>query len=197
MNLDPQMIGDEPISLDETIIFDRLLDKLLFDYDFDKGASVLNIGCGKMFEIESLKSRYGVIVGVDSGNEVKEYYQENKPDGFKFIPGDIRELDELVQTPFDIVILRHPDFIYEKKNGVYTRKIRQQTGQVLLATNYNQYEFDLTKKALKRGGFKVVNEGRNELALVISPSANIGVDLYYIVVEPGKKLRQIAGYLMF
>ncbi len=155
----------------------------LIGYSAPERPRIVDVGCGTCYEARVLSDFFGaVIVGIDEIEEdiklSQALYRIEGETRHTFIHGDARNLRQLVEGEFDVVVSRHPNVaqfpdvwqaIFEETYGVLRSE------GLLLATSYRDAEHALLEEVVQRAGYRIVLSTANEYP-IRTPRKETSVD---------------------
>lgn len=103
-------------NVDDTLRRDILLSELP-KKEFE---NVLDIGCGQGFITKQIKAEN--VIGVDVSTSAIEYAKQDCPNHVTFMQGSIFEIDKLLDTKFDLIIITgvlYQQYIGDASNLIY------------------------------------------------------------------------------
>jgi len=149
---------------------------------------ILDVGCGFCLEADVLTSFFGEyfqlsdsqisFIGLDSNKEKinrdKEVYQS---DGYRFVCGDARKLDDVVEGKFDVVVIRHPNIFGNEKSWkkIFKKSYKvMDPGGLLVSTCLSPMEWERVETCTTQAGYKIQVNEENVHGVYFSESKFLG-----------------------
>lgn len=166
------------------------------NYSIPQQPRILNLGCGRCYETlvlneyfsgksEGFDSENTFLVGIDINvKEIERAKQEytradfsekvikfvEKPN-YRFVHGDARNLRELVDGEFDVVVTRHPNVaeIPDTWHTIFRESNSLMKPQGLfLATSFSDIEHEVLEEQVQKAGYKIALSTQNVYAIPTS-----------------------------
>ncbi len=165
-------------------------------YSAPEHPRILDLGCGICYEAHVLNGYFGnkpngfesedvLVVGIDIDKKEIERARRDysKPDfseritklvekpNYRFVHGDARQLRELVDGKFDVVVARHPN-VSEIPDTWYT--IFRESNDLIrpdglfLATSFSDIEHKMLEEQVQKAGYKIALSTPNSYAIPTS-----------------------------
>lgn len=165
-------------------------------YSAPEHPRIIDLGCEKCYEAHVLSGYFGgkpygfdsedvLVVGIDVDEKEIERARRDysKPDfseritkrveqpNYRFIHGDARQLRQLVDDEFDIVVARHPNVsqipdtwytIFKESNGL------MRPDGLFLATSFSDIEHEMLEEQVQKAGYKIALSTPNAYAIPTS-----------------------------
>ncbi len=165
--------------------FRRMLSYIFERVSWSKNQpSIVNIACGKCYEMEVLLELSPHIIAIDERKKaiesIRQRYQHYK---IEFHVSDARKLSEIVKGA-DFILARHPNVGKDDWKKIYRSCYKiTHSGGLLVSTYYSNLDFDIAQPLVKKAGYKIKMAEENPFCIpytdTISPF-KIGADRFLI-----------------
>lgn len=159
---------------------------------------ILDVACGYCLEFESLSTFFGEdITGIDLDEKAIENVKKRIDTRAKFFIGDARNLTQLVNQDFDIVIARQPHIDQDDWKTIYEQcyKVTKPAG-LLFSTYTSIAEHQTAEKLIRQTGYEISLSGENKREFKClteeSDLLTIGFDVYITLAKKGTKKHLLA-----
>jgi SAM-dependent methyltransferase len=183
----------------------RYYDRIYWNKDYDReveflvnlfhrqgvtGRKLLEVGCGTGNHTKAFVARGYEVTGVDLSSEVLRVAREKVRRGAKFVRGDMRDLDAVVQGEYDAVVCLFSTISYNLTTSDLRKTVsgfhRHTIGRGVVA-----FDTHFTKKAFLDGyrGEDIFDDGRaiGARLSVSKRSGDVGeISFTYLIKDGGK-----------